>query len=68
MNKSGVAAKALLCALDIPPERMIVVHDEIDLPLGKIKKNIKEATPVTVALVPLLKNWERANLRVSALV
>lgn len=41
MNKSGVAAKALLHALDIPPERMIVVHDEIDLPLGKIKKKFK---------------------------
>ena len=41
MNKSGVAAKALLRALDIPPERMIVVHDEIDLPLGKIKRKFK---------------------------
>ena len=37
MNKSGVAAKALLNALDIPPERMIVVHDEIDLPNGEAK-------------------------------
>lgn len=41
MNKSGVAAKALLRSLDIPPERLIVVHDEIDLPLGKIKKKFK---------------------------
>lgn len=41
MNESGVAAKALLHALDIPPERMIVVHDEIDFPLGKIKKKFK---------------------------
>ena len=41
MNESGVAAKALLAALDIPPERMIVVHDEIDLPLGKIKRKFK---------------------------
>ena len=41
MNESGVAAKALLQAWDIPPERMIVVHDEIDLPLGKIKRKFK---------------------------
>jgi len=41
MNESGVAAKALLQALGIPPERMIVVHDEIDLPLGKIKRKFK---------------------------
>lgn len=41
MNESGVAAKALLAALEIPPEQMIVVHDEIDLPLGKIKRKFK---------------------------
>jgi len=41
MNESGVAAKALLQAFSIPPERLIVVHDEIDLPLGKIKLKIK---------------------------
>ncbi|NIQ02126.1 MAG: aminoacyl-tRNA hydrolase [Nitrospinaceae bacterium] len=37
MNESGSAARALLQALDLSPERMIVVHDDIDLALGKIK-------------------------------
>lgn len=37
MNESGKAAKALLSALNILPEQVIVVHDDIDLPLGKIK-------------------------------
>ncbi len=38
MNLSGKSAKAILSALNIPPEQVIVVYDEIDLPLGKIKK------------------------------
>lgn len=37
MNESGKAAKAILNALDIPLENVIVVHDDIDVPLGKIK-------------------------------
>ena len=41
MNRSGQAVKALLSALEIFPEQIIVVHDEIDLPLGKIKIKTK---------------------------
>jgi peptidyl-tRNA hydrolase, PTH1 family len=41
MNESGKAAKALLSAFNISPERMLVIHDDIDLPLGKIKKKFQ---------------------------
>lgn len=37
MNRSGRSAKSIITALQILPERIIVVHDDIDLPLGKIK-------------------------------
>ena len=37
MNRSGRSAKALLAASDILTENLIVIHDDIDLPLGKIK-------------------------------
>lgn len=37
MNESGQAAKAIVKARDIPLENLIVVHDDIDLQLGKIK-------------------------------
>ena len=37
MNESGVAAKVILSTLDLSPDRLIVVHDEIDLVLGKLK-------------------------------
>lgn len=41
MNESGKAAKSLLSAFNISPERMLVIHDDIDLPLGKVKKKFK---------------------------
>jgi PTH1 family peptidyl-tRNA hydrolase len=41
MNESGKAAKSLLSAFSLSPEQMLVIHDDIDLPLGKIKKKFK---------------------------
>ena len=41
MNESGKAVKTLLSAFGLLPDKMLVVHDDIDLPLGKIKKKIK---------------------------
>ena len=37
MNKSGEAVGALLRFYRIEPENMLVLHDEVDLPLGRIK-------------------------------
>ena len=41
MNESGKAVKALLSAFNLSPEQILVVHDDIDLPLGKIKTKYK---------------------------
>ena len=41
MNESGKAAKSLLSAFNLSPERMLVIHDEIDFPLGRIKKKVQ---------------------------
>ena len=41
MNESGKAAKSLLSAFNLSPEQLLVVHDDIDLPLGRIKKKFK---------------------------
>lgn len=40
MNKSGVAARKLVKALDITLDRLLVVHDDLDLACGRMK--IKE--------------------------
>lgn len=37
MNNSGMAVKLLADYYKIPAEEIIVIHDELDLPLGKIK-------------------------------
>ncbi len=37
MNNSGQAAKLILSAYGISPNNVLVIHDDIDLPLGKIK-------------------------------
>ena len=41
MNESGRAAQSLLSSLNLSPSRMIVVHDDIDLVLGKIKRKFQ---------------------------
>lgn len=37
MNKSGEAAAPLLQFYRIPPSRLVVAHDELDLPLGRMR-------------------------------
>lgn len=37
MNNSGMAVKLLLDYFKIKPEELIVIHDELDLPLGKLQ-------------------------------
>src|ERR1700682_1898216 len=37
MNLSGVAAKALRAKYGVPLERTLVVHDELDLPFGRLR-------------------------------
>ena len=37
MNNSGIAVKSISDYYKIPSEEILIVHDEIDLPLGEIK-------------------------------
>lgn len=37
MNESGGPAAAILTFYKVPPERLVVVHDELDLPFGAIR-------------------------------
>src|SRR2546430_10096616 len=37
MNLSGQAAKALRAKYQVPIERVLVVHDELDLPFGRLR-------------------------------
>jgi peptidyl-tRNA hydrolase, PTH1 family len=37
MNRSGQAVRALLAGKGVPPERLLVVYDDLDIPLGEIR-------------------------------
>jgi len=37
MNESGKSVKTLLKTCRLKPDNLIVIHDDIDLPLGKIR-------------------------------
>ena len=37
MNKSGLAVKKILQGRDIKPEHLVVVYDDLDIPLGEIR-------------------------------
>lgn len=37
MNNSGMAVKAIADYYKINPENIVIIHDELDLPLGKIR-------------------------------
>jgi PTH1 family peptidyl-tRNA hydrolase len=37
MNESGKSAKLLIKSYNLEPKNLIVIHDDIDLPLGKIR-------------------------------
>jgi len=37
MNRSGLAARSLMDYLKLTPEQVLVVHDEIDIPVGDLR-------------------------------
>lgn len=37
MNLSGLAVKALRAKYDVPLERVLILHDELDLPFGRLR-------------------------------
>jgi peptidyl-tRNA hydrolase, PTH1 family len=37
MNRSGLAIRSLVDYLKVPPGEMLVVHDELDLPVGDVR-------------------------------
>jgi len=37
MNDSGRSVAAVLCKYQLPPERILLIHDHLDLPLGRVR-------------------------------
>lgn len=41
MNRSGVSVREILAGRDIPPGRLVVAYDDLDIPLGEIRVRAK---------------------------
>jgi PTH1 family peptidyl-tRNA hydrolase len=41
MNRSGVAVREMLAGRDVSPARLVVVYDDLDIPLGEIRVRTK---------------------------
>ncbi len=41
MNRSGVAVREILAGREIPPGRLVVAYDDLDIPLGEIRVRAK---------------------------
>jgi PTH1 family peptidyl-tRNA hydrolase len=46
MNRSGISVRAMLAGREIPPGRLVVVYDDLDIPLGEIRVR-KRGSPGT---------------------
>lgn len=56
MNESGKAVKGLINKFQIPKSKIIVVHDDIDLPLGKIRISKSSGSAGHKGVESIIKN------------
>ena len=67
MNRSGVSVRDILAGREIPPDRLIVVYDDLDIPLGEIRVR-KKGSPGThkgmISVVDLIRTREFPRIRI----
>ena len=61
MNNSGVAVKNLLEDLNIKPEEILVVYDDLDLPLGTIRLRKKGSSGGHRGIKSIIENIKTEN-------
>lgn len=61
MNSSGVVVKKLTSFYKIPPFGLFVVHDDVDLPLGKIKIAIDKGSAGHKGVESIMENLGGKN-------
>ena len=60
MNRSGDCVGPMAGYFKIPPARVVVIHDELDLPFGVVKVKLGVATAGTTACGTSARSWARA--------
>ncbi|MFW5984987.1 MAG: aminoacyl-tRNA hydrolase [Halanaerobiaceae bacterium] len=56
MNKSGRAVKKLLAEYNLDPADLLVIHDDLDLPVGKIRIKVGGSSAGHNGLKSIIKN------------
>ena len=62
MNLSGLAVRELMDYYKIPPENVLVIYDDIDIPQGTVRIGPTAARAPTTECVP---SWRRPARRIS---
>ena len=67
MNRSGAAVRAAMAGKDVPAERLVVVYDDLDIPLGEIRVR-KRGRPGThkgmISIAGEIRTDEYARIRI----
>ena len=67
MNRSGTAVRAAMAGKDVPAERLVVVYDDLDIPLGEIRIR-KKGRPGThkgmISIAGEIRTGEFARIRI----
>jgi PTH1 family peptidyl-tRNA hydrolase len=67
MNRSGTAVRAAMAGKDVPAERLVVVYDDLDIPLGEIRVR-KRGRPGThkgmISIAGEIRTDEYARIRI----
>jgi PTH1 family peptidyl-tRNA hydrolase len=67
MNLSGQAVREIMAGREIPPERLVVVYDDLDIPLGEIRVRGK-GSPGThkgmISVTAEIKTRDFARIRI----
>lgn len=67
MNRSGLAVREIMAGRDVPPERLVVIYDDLDIPLGEIRVR-KQGSPGThkgmISVISEIKTRAFARIRI----
>ncbi|OGD16096.1 MAG: aminoacyl-tRNA hydrolase [Candidatus Aminicenantes bacterium RBG_16_66_30] len=67
MNRSGAAVRAAMAGKDVPAERLVIVYDDLDIPLGEIRVR-KRGRPGThkgmISIAGEIRTDEFARVRI----
>ncbi|HEX5940129.1 MAG TPA: aminoacyl-tRNA hydrolase [Dehalococcoidia bacterium] len=63
MNKSGDAIRALVDRFRVPPENLLIVYDDLDLPVGQVRLRLKGGSGGNRGMGSIIQRVGSANFK-----